>query len=58
MTLSRRDSFGGHSHSYLSAGCPAPKGFTVAPFSLARTSFAFADGRKLTSTLTRSCRVR
>jgi hypothetical protein len=58
MTLSRRYSYRGRPHSYLSAGCPAPKGFNTVPFSLARTSFAFADGRMLTSTLTRTCAAR
>ena len=58
MTLSRRFSSGGHRHSYISAGCPAPKGFGSALFPLARTSFAFAGGTKLTSTLTSTCKVR
>ncbi len=58
MTLRRRFHVGGRSHSFLSAGCPAPKGFPGAVFPLARTSFAFAGGRKLTSTLSSECRVR
>lgn len=58
MTLSRRWSAGGRSHSYLSAGCPVPKGFRSLPFPLARASFAFAGGTKLGSTLSRSCRAR
>ena len=41
----------------LSAGCPAPKGFTKASFPLARTSFSFEGGPTLTSTLNRSCKV-
>lgn len=45
------------SHPYLSAGCPAPKGFSGAVFPLVRASFAFADGRTLRSTLVRSCRA-
>jgi hypothetical protein len=45
-------------HSYLSAGCPAPKGFSRAPFPLARASFSFAGGRTLRSTLNRTCKVR
>jgi hypothetical protein len=43
---------------YLSAGCPAPKGFSLAVFPLARAGFAFADGRTLSSTLVRTCRAR
>lgn len=58
MTLARRWSSGGHRHSYLSAGCPAPKGFGGAFFPLARTSFAFAGGKRLSSTLTSECRAR
>ncbi len=44
--------------SVLSAGCPAPKGFSKAVFPLARTSFAFDGGLALTSTLNRSCKVK
>jgi hypothetical protein len=58
MKLSRRYSFRGKSHSYLSAGCPAPKGFPGAIFTLARTSFAFAGGKTISSSLTRNCKVR
>jgi hypothetical protein len=58
MTLSRRYSAGGERRSYVSAGCPAPKGFQQAPFSLARTSFFFAAGRVLSTTLTSDCTVR
>jgi hypothetical protein len=58
MTLKRRFSFKGKRRSYMSAGCPAPAGFSQAIFPLARTSFAFAGGLTLTSVLTRSCRVR
>lgn len=42
---------------YLGASCPAPAGFPGAVFPLARTSFAF-EGRVVSSTLERSCRVR
>jgi hypothetical protein len=41
--------------SYLSAGCPAPKGFPGAVFPFAKASFAFAKQPSLNSTLTRSC---
>jgi hypothetical protein len=58
MTLSRRFHYKGRSHSYISSGCPAPKGFSATPFPLARTSFAFAGGKELTSVLTGSCQVR
>jgi DNA-binding beta-propeller fold protein YncE len=58
LRLSRHYSFRGRRRSYLSAGCPAPAGFPGAIFNLARASFAFAGGATLSSTLTRSCRVR
>jgi hypothetical protein len=43
---------------FLAAACPAPAGFSGAVFPLLRTSFGFAGGLKLTSTLNRSCKVR
>jgi hypothetical protein len=58
MTLKRRFTYRGKARSYMSAGCPAPAGFRQAIFPLARTSFSFEGGLTLTSTLTRSCRVR
>ena len=58
MTLQRRYSSHGKRHSFISAGCPAPKGFPGASFPLAQTSFAFAGGTKLASTLTSSCKAR
>jgi hypothetical protein len=58
MKLSRRFSVSGMRHSYLSSGCPAPEGFPGTTFAFTRASFIFEDGRTLTSTLTRSCRVR
>ncbi len=58
LRLSRRYAYRGARHSFLSAACPAPKGFTAAPFPLLRTSFAFAGHLTLTKTLTRSCGVR
>jgi hypothetical protein len=57
LTLQRSFRYRGKAHSYLSASCPAPKGFPGAVFSFARASFGFEDGRSLTSTLTRSCKV-
>jgi hypothetical protein len=49
---------GSGSHSFLSAGCPAPAGFPGALFPLVRTSFSFVGGRTLTTTLTRSCKAK
>lgn len=58
MTLNRRFNYKGQSHSYISSGCPAPKGFSAASFPIARTSFAFAGGPELSSVLLGDCRVR
>jgi hypothetical protein len=58
MTLHRTYAYRGRARSYLSAACPAPAGFPAAVFPLARSTFAFAAGTTLTSTLTRSCRAR
>jgi hypothetical protein len=58
MTLSRRYRYRGASRSYISAGCPAAKGFPAATFPLARTRFSFVGGIGLTSVLTRSCRAK
>jgi DNA-binding beta-propeller fold protein YncE len=58
MTLSRRYAYAGERRSYLSAGCPAPKGAGLASFKLARTEFAFGGGERLASAVAGSCRVR
>ena len=57
LRLGRTFSQGGERHGYVSAGCPAPKGFSSVPFPLARAEFTFAGAGKLTRTLNRSCRA-
>jgi Divergent InlB B-repeat domain len=57
LSLHRRFVYRGRPRSYLSAACAAPKGFPGATFPFARSEMAFADGRTLSATLTRSCRV-
>jgi len=57
MTLGRVYRSHGTTHSYISAGCPAPRGFSKALFPLARTSFEFSGGLSLRTTLERSCKV-
>ncbi len=57
LRLFRRFDYHGRQRSYLSAACSAPAGFPSAAFPFARASMSFADGRTLSSTLTRSCRV-
>jgi hypothetical protein len=50
-----------HSHgkprAYLSASCPAPKGFNGAVFPFAKATLDFGN-RKVVSTLVRNCKVR
>lgn len=58
MDLHRRFGYRGKTRGYLNAGCPAPKGLTLAPFPLARTSFEFDNGLTISTTLNRTCRVR
>jgi hypothetical protein len=58
LRLGRTYSSHGKRRSFLSAGCPAPKGFPGAVFPLVRTSFSFDGGRTLTTTLNRSCKVK
>jgi hypothetical protein len=58
LSLHRNYTYRGRPHTYLSAACAAPAGFSGATFSFAHASMTFADGRTLASTLTRSCRVR
>jgi hypothetical protein len=47
-----------HGRAFLSAGCPAPKGFSSAVFPLARASFLFNEGPAVSETLVRNCRAR
>jgi hypothetical protein len=58
LELHREYTYRGQRRSYLSAACSAPAGFPGATFPFARASMGFADGRTLSSTLTRSCTVR
>jgi hypothetical protein len=43
---------------FLTAGCPAPKGFNKVSFPLMKTSFQFKGGLSLDNTLTRSCEAK
>jgi hypothetical protein len=58
LSLNRIFKYKGKTRSFLSAGCPAPKGFPGASFPFAKASFGFEDGRSLDATLTRSCGVK
>ena len=58
MTLSRTYSVKGKKRSFISAGCPVPKGFSKTSFSLARSSFEFVGGMRISSVLGSECSVR
>jgi len=58
LQLHRDYVYKGRPRSYLSAACAAPSGFPGAVFPFARASMGFADGRTLSSILTRTCKVR
>jgi hypothetical protein len=58
LSLRRTYRYNGRKMSYAAAGCPAPKGFPGASFPLARASYLFKDGRRLSSVLVRQCKVR
>jgi hypothetical protein len=58
LNLHRTYRYKGKARSYISAGCPAPKGFPGAVFAFARASFAFEGGQTLSSRMIRSCGVR
>ena len=58
LNLRRKFVYRGRVHSYLTAACAAPPGIDIAAFPFVRVSMTFSEGRKLASTLTRTCRVR
>lgn len=57
LELKRSFKANGKQKSYVTASCPAPKGFGSASFSFAKASYRFAGGGGLSSTLTRVCGV-
>jgi hypothetical protein len=58
MTLDRQYRYRGKRRSYISASCAAPPGFPGALFPFAKATYGFDDGKKLTTTVLRSCRVK
>jgi hypothetical protein len=58
LSLQRRYTSNGKKLSYASSGCPAPKGFDLASFPLAKASYEFSGDRTLSQTLVRECKVR
>jgi hypothetical protein len=57
IDVRRQFKYQGEMHSYLSASCPAPKGFT-AGFSMARATYNFSGGNQIATESVRSCRAR
>ncbi len=47
IAVGHRFFYRGHRHSYLSASCPVPKGFSAAFLSFARATYTFAGGKQL-----------
>lgn len=58
LDLRREFVYRGRPRSYLSAACAAPAGTRIGIFPFVRVGMTFADGRKLASTLIRTCSVR
>jgi hypothetical protein len=58
IVVSRNFEVHGTRHSYLSASCPVPDGFTAGFLSFARATYTFAGGDQLTTESVRSCRAR
>jgi hypothetical protein len=58
LNLRREFVYRGRTRSYLSAACAAPKGTRIGIFPFVRVGMTFSDGRKLASTLIRTCTVR
>jgi hypothetical protein len=58
VRLFRRFAYRGRERSYLSASCPIPKQLTAGFFSFAKASFTLAGGRRIGTSITRSCRAR
>jgi hypothetical protein len=58
LKIGRVYNFEGQRRSVISASCAAPNGFTRVFFPFARGKFHFEDGRVITTTLSRDCRVR
>jgi hypothetical protein len=58
LDLRRDYVYKGRKRSYLTAACGAPAGSRIGVFPFVRVGMTFADGRRLASTLIRTCQVR
>jgi len=57
LTLRRKYRYRGQPRSYFNAACPAPGGANLVSFPLARASFHFARGKKISATINKACGV-
>lgn len=57
MTLGKTWTSHGRQHSYVTASCAAPKGFTKALFPFGKATYTFGTGEVLTTKIVRSCQV-
>jgi hypothetical protein len=58
LTIGRTYSYRGDRRGFISASCAAPAGFPGAFYELAKATFTFAGGQRLTSRLPGDCKVR
>ena len=58
MKIGRNYSYKGERRSFLSASCAAPVGLSGGVFPLAQATFSFSNGQRLTTGLSRDCKVR
>jgi hypothetical protein len=58
IVVGRHFIYRGRRHSYLSASCPIPKGFTAGFLSFARATYTFEGGKQMRTESVRSCRAR
>lgn len=58
LRLGRVFSVAGRRRSFISAGCPAPEGFSGATFPLVRASYGFVGEKTVADTLVRTCHAR
>jgi hypothetical protein len=58
LSIGRTYRYRGSERGFISASCAAPAGFPGAFYELAKATFAFAGGQKLTSRLPGDCKVR
>lgn len=58
MTLGRKFTSHGHSESYASANCPAPKGVSTVGFDLAKATYEFEGGVTMENELNKTCKAK